>query len=339
MAPRSQILAEISSSFKPLIFFDDDADGLSSFLLLYKHIREGTGVIIKTTPRIDARFLPKVEEHSPDRIFILDIAELAQEFVDSCKVKVVWIDHHHPLDIKGVTYWNPRNHGTYAPTSYLVHSAIKENDWIAMVGCIGDWFIPDWKDRFIDAYPDLLPVGITEPDAALHTTRIGLLARIFSFVLKGTTKDAMTCVKIMSRIKDPYEILDQTTSQGKYIWKRYQKINSLYEELVQQIQPSDGRILHHVFQGDTMSFTSDLSNEMLFRHPGKAIVIGREKNGEVKLSFRAKDVNILKAAGDAMAGTKGFVGGHDQACGGMVPKQDFEGFLKKLDLVLSSKEI
>ncbi|MBU0758235.1 MAG: DHH family phosphoesterase [Nanoarchaeota archaeon] len=331
----NEIKKEADTSSYPLIFFDDDADGLSSFLMLYKYIGDGTGVIIKTTPIIDDKFIKKAKETDCDKIFILDIAEVKQEFIESVSTKIVWVDHHQPQAMHGITYFNPSNYiKNSRPASYMMYKSLKNSIWLAAAGCIGDWYIPDFIKEFAKEYPDLWDENIKEPDAALFSTKIGLLAKVFNFMLKGTTKDAMVCVKIMTRIKSPYEILDQTTAQGKFIWKKFMKINTIYERLISEASEADGKILTYIYQGHNMSLTSDLSNELLYRNPDKVIIVGRERNGELKLSFRAKDVNILKLAQNAMEGTTGFCGGHNQACGGMVKRADFESFLKKVQASL-----
>ena len=56
-------------SARPLIFFDDDADGISSFLQFYKLNPDTKGVIYKTAGPLDGSFKKKVEEYQPDRIF------------------------------------------------------------------------------------------------------------------------------------------------------------------------------------------------------------------------------------------------------------------------------
>lgn len=330
-----EIRKEVDTSHNPLIFFDDDADGLCSFLMLYRHCTDGRGVIIKTTPRIDMKFLRKVDEYSPDKIFVVDIAEVTQEFIDSVNTRIIWIDHHQPLDRKGIKYYNPMNNSKKtSPTSHLVYSALKKNIWLAMVGCIGDWYIPDFKDDFIEEYPDLFSNEIKEPDKALFSTKIGLLAKIFSFILKGTTKDAMTCVKILTRIKEPYEILEQSTSQGRYIWKKFQKTNNIYEELLDNVKSDNKKILTYIYSGNKMSFTSDLSNELLYKYPDKIIVVGRDRNNEIKLSFRSRHIEILPLVEKALDGLEGFTGGHKHACGGMVKKQDFDEFIEKLNSLI-----
>src|SRR3989344_1279809 len=93
-----QIREHLDNCKNPLFFFDDDQDGLCSFLQLYRYKGEGNGVIVKTTPKITPLFLRKVAEYSPDKIFILDIAVVEQEFINEAKVPIVWIDHHGPFE-------------------------------------------------------------------------------------------------------------------------------------------------------------------------------------------------------------------------------------------------
>ncbi len=232
------IREELESSFRPLFFFDDDPDGLCSFLLFYRLIKEGKGIVVKSSPNLDEKFLHIVEEYKPDKIFILDKPLVSQDFLDKIKVKVIWIDHHAPVKRKKVTYYNPRinNDADNRPTAYWCYKIADQDLWIAMVGIIGDWHLPVFSKEFSKLYPKLLPKKIAKPEEALFKTEIGRLARIFSFILKGKTQDVMKYVKILTRIKSPYEILKQTTAQGKFIYKRYEKINKEYQELLSQIK-------------------------------------------------------------------------------------------------------
>ncbi|MEK6943225.1 MAG: DHH family phosphoesterase, partial [Nanoarchaeota archaeon] len=115
-----QIRDELENCRNPLFLFDDDQDGICSYLQLYRLKGEGKGVIVKTTPKIGTMFLNKVIEHRPDKIFILDISDVEQDFIDEAKVPIVWIDHHGPYKRHNIKYFNPRvskwedNH----PTSY-----------------------------------------------------------------------------------------------------------------------------------------------------------------------------------------------------------------------------
>ena len=117
---KTELKKELSAD-KPLYLFDDDPDGLCSFLQLYRHIKGGKGIIVKRTPRITEDFVRKVEEYGPDKIFVLDIVMIDQEFIDKVKTPIVWIDHHEPQERENIMYYNPRvkEKGNNIPTSKL----------------------------------------------------------------------------------------------------------------------------------------------------------------------------------------------------------------------------
>jgi len=165
----------LNSAVRPLIFFHDDADGLSSFLLLYRYIRDGKGIVIKSTPNITVDYLRKVKEYDPDKIFIVDIAMVEQEFIDKAKKEIIWVDHHGPYERHNVVYLNPKKRGESfnAPASYLCYQAVEEDLWIAMAGIIGDWFLTPLAKTFSRQYPDLLPKDIKSPPEALFNSKIG----------------------------------------------------------------------------------------------------------------------------------------------------------------------
>jgi single-stranded DNA-specific DHH superfamily exonuclease len=328
-----EIRKELQECKNPLFFFHDDADGLSSFLLLYRYVKEGHGIIIKTTPNIDEKFLRKVEEYDPDKIFILDIALVEQEFIDKVKRKIIWIDHHNPQKRHGnLKYYNPRINSPKdnIPVSYICYQVVQQDLWIAMDGCIGDWYWPDFADKFKKQYPNLLPKNINKQEDALFETKLGKLIRIMEFSLKGKTSDALKCIKIMTRIKSPYEIINQTTPMGRYITKRAGKIEQEYQSLLKnalKTKPENNLLLFHYLHGK-ISFTKDLSNELIHRFPDKVIIVAREKADEIKLSIRAPKINIPPILEKALQGVEGYGGGHEHACGANVKKKDFKRFIE-----------
>ena len=156
------------------------------------------------------------------------------------------------------------------------------------------------------------------------------MGRIFSFILKGKTTDAMKCTRILTRINHPDEILEQTTPPGKFVYKRFEKINNNYEGLLRKVKVTSDKILLFTYCDDKMSFTSDLSNELLHKHPTKIIVIAREKSGEMKCSLRSKNTSLPDKINKALEGLQGYGGGHEFACGTVVNKDQFNEFLEKL---------
>ncbi|MBS3098465.1 hypothetical protein J4209_06755 [Candidatus Woesearchaeota archaeon] len=333
----AKIREELESCKKPLIYFHDDPDGLCSFLLFYKFVGDGKGVIIKTTAEMGPVFAKKIEEYAPDKVFVLDKAVVSQGFFDKAaelKAKVIWVDHHFPLKRENVSYFNPRLNKIDDSNcvSRLCYDVVKDNLWIAMVGILGDWGL-DLKDDFIKEYPELLPKEIRDPAEALYTTTLGRLVRIFSFILKGKSHDAMKCVKILSRIDDPYELLKGETPRAKFLIRKYEGVNEEYKKLLNDAldkAKTDDKTLTYIYKADRMSLTSDLSNELLYRFPNKVIIIGREKSGEVKLSLRSSKIELPKKIEKALEGLDGYGGGHEYACGVNVKEKDFKVFINRL---------
>jgi single-stranded DNA-specific DHH superfamily exonuclease len=335
-----QIRDELDHCKRPIYFFHDDPDGICSFLLFYRYLNEGKGIVIKTSPNITEMFVRKVEEYGPDKIFVLDIAMVEQGFIDRVKVPVVWIDHHEPQERENVTYFNPRIKGENIPPSRICYEVVKKDLWIAMAGCIGDWYMPDFKDKFCKEYPELMDKSITKPEEALFNSKLGELVKIISFNLKGKTQDVMKSAKVFTRIESPDEILMQTTSRGAFIYKRYEKIREEYDNLLKKAaaKKTKDKILLFTYSHDKISLTKELSNELLYMFPNKVIIVGREKSGEMKCSIRAgPKTTIPTALAKSLIGVSGYGGGHEHACGAVVKKEDFRKFVENLRKNLAVK--
>lgn len=335
-----QIRDHLDSCKNPLFFFDDDQDGVCSFLQFYRYKREGKGIIVKTTPKLGTFFVNKVKEYGPDKIFIMDIAVVEQDFLDEMKVPVIWIDHHGPFERDNVKYFNPRaskwedNH----PTSYMCHQVVQQDLWIAAVGCISDWFLPPFLGDFKKEYPDLIDKPYKGVGDIIYTTKLGLLTRIFAFVLKGKTNEVLKSIKVLTRIKTPYEILNRETAQGKFIYKKYEEANKMYEPLIKDAlstaEKTNEKLVLFKYHDDKTSFTSELSNESIYRHPDKIILVAREKNDEMKCSLRSSKTILPPLVEKALIGLEGYGGGHELACGLNIKTRDFEEFVKRFkDLI------
>ena len=323
----------LQESKNPLFFYDDDPDGLCSFILLYKMHREGHGVMVKSAPKVDMKFMHRVEENNPDIIFVLDMPMLEQEFVDGAKRTIYWLDHHQVQEIRNVKYFNPhlRDSECYIPATRMAYqiSDNEEDLWIAMVGCLGDWYMPDFMDKFIEKYPDLMD-GEKNLFNAVYKQPIGKLVRMFSFLLKGQTSEVNKSVKILTRVKSPYEILNQETSQARFLYKRFEKIDKDYNKILELAKKDAGRgkLFLFNYQDDKLSFTSELANELTSLYPDKVILISRKKSGEMKCSLRCQKP-IADALAKALVGISGYGGGHPNACGAVIKEEDWEKFLEQ----------
>lgn len=328
-----QIKEELDNSQNPLFFFDDDPDGLCAFLLLYRYKMEGHGFVVKTHPKLDARSAPKIEQYDADKAFVLDIAKLEQDFIDASKVPVIWVDHHGPYERNNVKYFNPRiiKKDANIPTTYLCYKVVEQDLWIAMVGCIADYYLPDFLDEFKKKYPDLLNDKKTVGDLYFKS-KVGTLIKIFSFSLKGKTSEVMKNIKILTRIESPYEILNRETAKGKFIFQRYERINKLYVDLLDSAVKTAGKekLLVFTYSEDNMSFTGDLANELLYRFPDRIIMVGRKKDDDIRISLRSKNILLPPILEKSLVGLDGYGGGHEYACGANVKESHFKEFIERI---------
>ncbi|MDD5651467.1 MAG: DHHA1 domain-containing protein [Candidatus Nanoarchaeia archaeon] len=325
----------IEKSENPLVLYDDDPDGLCSYLIFKKMKEHAKGIIIKSSPVLDELYLKKVEEISPDMIFVFDKPIISQDFIDQIHVPIIWLDHHPLVERKGVHYYNPRQEDEKdnSPASYWVYNIYKNKElmWLAAIGSVADWYVPDFLEEFKKNYPNLIDKQKT-PDKILFESRFGELVRVFAFLLKGKSLDIRKNIAVILKLKDPYEILDQTTSKGKFLYNRYLRVKKQYDELLQQAQKAviSKKILLFLYPSVKMSFTAELSNELLYKNPDKLIIIGREKGDEVKLSFRSAKLILPPIIEKALINVKGYGGGHDHAAGGNVSKDDFQTFIDNI---------
>ncbi len=327
---------KINAARKPLFFFDDDPDGLSSFLILKKHFSKGIGVPVKKNDD-DPLYERKVQEHLPDLIVTLDKPRILQDFVDRFSIPVIIVDHHPVNEIKGALYINPRiyNEEDTRPTTYWAWQITeddKEVQWIAAVGIVADYFLPDKKFMKTYRFKELLNKA-KKPAEARYEAKIGILVRIFAAVLKGRTSEVRKLIQMLEKIKDPYDILEQRTNEGRKIWNHFEKLDKEYQGLLEKALESDdsGKML--VFQYPTYktSFTSALSEDLTYRCKSKVIIVARESNGNMMLSLRSKGPKILPVLENALKHVEGHGGGHDYACGASVRKEDFQKFLKLIE--------
>jgi len=322
---------ELKSAKNPLFLYDSDADGLCSFLLLYRIHREGKGIRVTAGSKIDGHFVRKVDEINPDKIFVLDIHVIDQEFVDAVKVPIFWIDHHQPQQLKNVHYFNPRlkNPDAYVPTSRMAYQVSRnEADlWIAAAGCLADWYMPDFIDSFIERYPELLPEK-SDLTATLYQNPVGKLVKLFFFLQKGPTAEVRKSLKILSKINSPGEIFAEESSAGKFLHRCFEKVDAKYEEVLAQAKKNitKAKVVLFTYNSTQWSFTANIANELSALYPKKVIIIAREKAGSMKCSIRAQ-YPIAGALEKALIGIEGHGGGHPNACGAVIKEEDWPRFL------------
>lgn len=325
--------SKIKSSSRPLFFFDDDCDGVTSFVQYYWVNSEAKGVIVKGKPELEEGYLRKVEEYNPDLVVILDKPMVSDDFLRGVSCEVLWLDHHPVQSPRGVFYLNPLvyDFSDNRPTSYWVYKSIpsfeKKSLWLAMIGVVGDWDL-SLVDEFSKEYSDLMPEGDFSVGNILFNSQIGLLVKVVNFNLKGKTSEVMKSVKTLTRIENPGEILHQSTSKGKFVYKKFESVNKIFEHHKSLVSGGDDLFVVYMYEDQT-SITGDLSNELIYSYPDKVIVVGRVHNGKVMMSLRSGKHKVIDSLNQALSGLDAYGGGHDFACGACVLESDMDVFMTR----------
>ncbi|MBD3259300.1 hypothetical protein GF371_01575, partial [Candidatus Woesearchaeota archaeon] len=245
------------------------------------------------------------------------------------------VDHHEVKEAgKKTKYFNPRvqDPEEYSPVAYWCYKVVETDIWIAAVGCIGDNFLPPFLDELAEKYPFLVKKPYGSLEKIKYHSKLGKLNDIFSLILKGPTSKVMNCVKILTRIDNPEELLKGKTSRAGYVLKHYKKIRDAYDEILDEskkVKPSDNMYVF-IYKSSKISVTKDLANELAYKYPKKLVIVGREKSGEIKMSLRYDVKPLPPILEKALSGLKGYGGGHPTTCGACVAVEDFEEFLNRL---------
>lgn len=358
-----EIREHLKKAQNPLFFFDNDADGLCSFLLLSRYIGRGKGVAIKSFPSLDENYSRKIYELNPDYVFVLDKPLISKEFSEEVRklgLPFVWIDHHDiEVEIpEGVYYYNPaknenpkrifnppngegkqnpfegnKNKGI-EPVTYLAYKITENKDdlWLAMAGCIADNFMPDFSKDFEEKYPDLWKKGTKSAFQVLYETEIGRITRIMGFGLKDRTSNVVKMLKFLLKIKNPLDILEDVPSNTLLF--RFGQVNKKYQKFLEKAESfsGKGKLLYFQYGGD-LSLSADIANELYYRHPGKIIVVAYLAGTKANLSLRGEKVKELTAKViEGLENSTG--GGHENATGAKVQIEDLPKFKEKIEKLI-----
>jgi len=333
-----ELKSHLNAAQNPVFFFDNDQDGLCSFLLLQKYLGRGKGFPIKTSPALTKDYFRKVEEFNSDYIFVLDKPEISEEFIEEVEkrnIPLVWIDHHeidtHKIP-KYVNYYNPLfgKDKTNEPVTFICYQITnkKEDMWIAVVGCISDNFVPDFYKDFMETFPDLSK-DYSDAFDIFYGSEVGKIARILGFALKDRISNVIRMIKFLISSKSPYDFLEEN-NKNKMIYRRFEEIDKKYQKLLSKAKEGRifGNLLFFKYSGDT-SMSSDIANGLKYLFPNKIVVVLYTKGSKANISARGKNVKtiILKAIGEFENSTGG---GHDNAVGAQIRNEDIDKFEKNI---------
>jgi len=340
-----EIREHLQQAQNPLFFFDNDQDGLCSFLLLQRWLGRGKGVPIRSFPGLNKDYFRKVHELKADYIFILDKPVVEPDFfaeIEKVNIPIVWIDHHlieKALIPKFVHYYNPlfNRKKTNEPVTALCWQITKKEEdiWIALVGCISDRYIPEFYGEFEKKYPELTVEGRRIFDI-FYKSQIGRIARIFGAGLKDKTTNVVNMLRFLMKVKTPYDVLEENHA-NKGIHRRFSEIDSKYQKFLLKalaLGKTSGKLLFFQYSGD-LSISGEIANELNYLFPEKIVVVAYVKEGRVNISMRGN--NARKIFFDAIKNLEDARGGgHELAVGGRIKTEDIGKFRENLEKILNS---
>ena len=337
-----EIREHLEKAQNPLFFFDNDADGLCSFLLLRRFIGRGRGVAIKSFPDLQQSYAKKIHELSPDYVFILDKPIVSEGFLKEAEelaVPVVWIDHHDadvPIH-KSPIFWYYNSMKSKNPSSEPVTfwayrvSKKKEDLWIALSGCISDGYLPEFAKTAEKEYPELWS-RVGSAFEGLYETGIGKVSRILGFALKDRTSSVVKMIKFLFNASVQDVLHD---NKKNTLLERFNQVDKLYQKLMEKARvcADESKLLYFQYGGE-LSLSADIANELFYRFPEKVIVVAYISGTKANLSLRGEsDVRelTLKAI-EGIEGARG--GGHKHATGAQVSVEDVPRFKENLEKLL-----
>jgi single-stranded DNA-specific DHH superfamily exonuclease len=333
-----EIMEHLDKAQNPLFFFDNDQDGLCSFLLLQRYLGRGKGIPIRSFPEMNAGYFRRVRELGADYIFILDkplVSDQLFKEVEQVNIPLVWIDHHEiQVDRvpEFVSYYNPlyNKNKTDEPVTALCYQVAnqKNDSWLAFIGCVSDNFIPDFYNEFRKKYPDLIDEKMKNALDIFYKSEIGKIGRIFGFALKDRITNVVKMLKFLMKVKTPYEVLEKS-NENYFMHERFDFVNKKYQRLIEKAKAcKDEKILFFEYGGD-LSISGDLANGLRCEFPDKIVIVVYINGIKANISARGKNVKkIVLEAIKNLEGARG--GGHRDAVGAQVRVGDVEKFRKKI---------
>lgn len=333
-----EILAHLERAQNPIFFYDNDADGLCSFLILRRFLGRGKGVAVRSYPDLNLQYARKARELKADYVFILDKPAVSKEFVaeiDSYQLPMVWIDHHDVptpdfFGISNLRIYNPtKNSGKdkgSEPVTYLAYNLTKRKEdlWLAVVGCISDHYLPDFSEEFAREYPEYWGREIKKPFDAYYRTEIGKVAQAFNFGLKDSITNTVGFQNFLAGCKSPAEVFSEKP-ENQAFRKKYREIRKKYDSLLLKAKQNDEKSIIFFEYGGDLSISSDLSNELSYIYPNKFVAVAYISGAITNISLRGKGVKkILGRIIPKFEGASG--GGHEDAVGARVRTSDLSKF-------------
>lgn len=334
-----EIREHLERAVNPIFFYDNDADGFFSHVLLRRFAGKGKGVAVRSHPDIDVGYTRKVHELKGDCVFVLDRPHLGKAFVEEIKqlnLPIIWIDHHDTIvedyGYENLFAYNPLRgeEKSAEPVTYMSYKITgrKEDLWIAVMGCIADHYLPDFTEEFGERHPEFWGKNVKEPFDVYYSTGIGRLAQAIAFGLKDSITHVVQLQNFMVACKSPSDMYAELESSSAF-GKKYREVKEKYDGIINKAKESVEEDIVFFVYGGTMSMSSEIANHLSYTYPNKIIVAAYTQGVMSNISIRGDNVKgIIDKLFKDFENSSG--GGHRDAVGCRLRTEDLERFKSEI---------
>ncbi len=334
-----------------ILIFHNDADGIASATLftifLKKHIGVDPYLISQPMP-LDKNLIQKIKTSIPTNIIFLDLAvdqdpEMLKKISGFCSILI--IDHHKinkNMNNETIVHANPRfdNPEIYQSNSYIVYRILSEITdmenylWIAGIGMVGDYDLSDSMDiveKIKEKYPDISKDPLLESGLAMAVDMIS--------ATRATKKlSSEEIVRILEGSESISDLMD-----NKDVLDSYRKIETEIAGVMVDFEKASESFKNMILYSlkSQYNLRSPVSTKVSEMFPDKLIILYQTVGGRIKISARNQserfDVsNILKRSAKGLDASSS--GGHANAGGATIKKDDWDIFRKRLIKITSEQK-
>ena len=323
-----KFLEEINEKDKVAIFTHNDLDGFVCGVLFYDYLKK------KKCKKIEVFFIDYGKSKISDFNFKdknkIIISDLAPELIVndlkkiSKKIQVFYTDHHQSkenIDLKNVFELRTTDFG-YIPSSRTVFELVGGKKWLAILGVLADF-----GDKY-EENKDFIDCFLKEENKSLEYFKNDLmymLSRAIIYFQKYNNEE-----KFFQILKD-VNLIKELEIFRKYSDEVKKEFDKLVEEFEKRREEKN-KIVFFYFE-PFYNIKSLLINYLSSKKPEKIFFFLTKNQNFISISLRnqSKKYNLYNLLKDCVKGLDGAsAGGHINAAGGQIKKEDLEKFKKKL---------
>ena len=329
-----EFIANINSEDNVALITDHDPDGFTSGTLFYDYCLKKQARVTQFTFSRNISTIDSFQLEEFNKIITTDLpSSTVCPILDKYKEKDILFMDHHPSDMdlpKSLIEYRTMYRG-YIPSARSADELCGGKRWLSLVGVIIDaGFMYEENDEFIKTALDELKMTRKE----FEKNVCFIISNAITFLNNDPNK-AFDLVQKISNYKD----LDEIKKYSKPIEDEVKRIENEYESNKENIEG----VTFFYFEPKYSVKGIIVNKTALKEENHDKIFIFASPNSKGKVTFSARSqggkVNMADLLLGGIGDLEGKAGGHFNASGGAVPKEDLQKFKENLRKYLMDNPI